>query len=263
MNESNLQEQWNATCDAVSDHMKIFTRPFVAILASSAGKPTGIGTGTFFDNGPIKILTCEHVSRLDPSAIFLGELQSSDLNLGVWCIEPDVRCDVAFTPVAPDKWRQLHGSAQTLPLSSFATHHAPVENELLFFRGIAGENAYVGATGTDAIITGYCSQEKKYTGDKNIFEICWNPDEATVTTGTPKEVSDRFSYSNPSGFSGSLVWNTRFVELGCDFNRWSPNDARVTGLLRRFDENTSTLLAWRVEHLIAWINSAVVRPVAK
>jgi len=41
------------------------------------------------------------------------------------------------------------------------------ERRIFFFRGIAGENAsYVGSLGVDAVVTGYCSQEKHHTGEQ-------------------------------------------------------------------------------------------------
>ena len=96
-------------------------------------------------------------------------------------------------------------------------------------------------------------QEKKDTGDANEFEMLWSPSNATVTSGTETGVRDRFKYQDPGGFSGSLVWNTRFVELGCDLSKWSHARAAITGLLRRYDPATCTLLVWRVEHLLKWL----------
>jgi hypothetical protein len=123
--------------------------------------------------------------------------------------------------------------------------------ELLFFRGIAAENApYLGA---DVVLTGYCSQEKEHPGDAKIFEILWDPREIVLTTGTEGEVRNRVKHDHPAGFSGSLVWNTRFVEQGCNLSSWKPDDAVVTGLLHRYDANTRTLLAWRIEHLLDWL----------
>jgi hypothetical protein len=103
------------------------------------------------------------------------------------------------------------------------------------------------------IATGYCSQEEPGAGDADIFEILWNPPSTAVSSGTSDQVRSTFQHSNPAGFSGSLVWNTRFVEKGCDLSNWNPQDAVVTGLLRRWDYATKTLLAWRVEHLLAWL----------
>lgn len=140
-----------------------------------------------------------------------------------------------------------------MPRSLFATKHAPVEKELLFFRGLAGENARLAFGVFDRALTGYCSQEVPNGGDGQIFEILWSPPNTTITAGTDTRVRSTIRYNDAQGYSGSLVWNTRFVEMGCDSNKWSPEVAQVTGLLRRWDTTTASLLAWRVEHLLAWL----------
>jgi hypothetical protein len=237
---------WRSLSDSVADLMTIYTRPFVTILA---GKE--IGTGTFIEREGIKVLTCAHVAQHDPDVYFVDGYGSYQARPGVWCADPNKAVDTAFAPVVPMEWARLPRSAQPLPMSRFAERHAPVECELLFFRGIAGENAtYVGPFGADVVISGYCSQEKKGTSDANIFEMLWDPLQASVTTGTETEISSKVKYVNPAGFSGSLVWNTRFVEKGCDFTKWTPRDAMVSGLVRRYDVKTKTLLGWRGEHLL-------------
>ncbi|WP_018408461.1 hypothetical protein [Methylocystis rosea] len=254
MTEEERKAQWDAMCNVVADRMKVFTRPYVTILAGGeSGKPTKIGTGTFIEKEGVQLLTCEHVARFNPTAFYIDDRGSTILYPGSWRMEPDLKKDVALAPVAEKEWSNVSQSAQPLAMSKFAQRHGPVDRELLFFRGIAGENAYISDYGADAILSGYCSQEKIGTCDTDIFEILWNPRDTAVTSGTSSEASARVKYDNPAGFSGSLVWNTRFVELGCDFSKWSPADAVVTGLLRRFDPDTNILLAWRVEHLYGWL----------
>jgi hypothetical protein len=114
--------------------------------------------------------------------------------------------DAAFAPIHADEWCQLAARAHPLSMSRFAESHSPVAGELLFFRGIAGENAaYIGPFGADVIIPGYCSQEKKDTTDANIFEMLWEPRKVAVTVGTAHEVRGRVKYDHPASFSGSLV----------------------------------------------------------
>ncbi|CDZ41567.1 Hypothetical protein NGAL_HAMBI1145_59580 [Neorhizobium galegae bv. officinalis] len=248
------EKEWEDMCDVVSDMMTIYTRPYVAILAGgTTGKPPEIGTGTFIEKDGIQLLTCEHVSRSNPTAFYNDDSGSRKLEPNIWCAEAALNKDVAIAPVPGADWSSVSSSAQPLPLSNFAQRHTTVERELLFFRGIGGENAYISDYGADAILTGYCSQEKLETGDSDIFEILWNPNATTISSGTRKDARARIKFNNPAGFSGSLVWNTRFVELGCDFEKWSPGKAVVTGLLRRFDDTTETLLAWRVEHVQSWL----------
>jgi hypothetical protein len=204
--------------------MKVFTRPFITILASPAGAQARIGTGTFVNLDGVKVLTCEHVSRLNPSARFIDDTGSTtEVQVGAWRAEADVRIDAAVAPIDEQAWSRIAGKAQSIPLSKFAQRHTDVQNEVLFFRGISGENAhYLSGFGDDVTFTGYCSQEKKNTGDANEFEILWGRSRAEVTSGTEDQTRKRFKYEDPAGFSGSLVWNSRFVQFGCDLSKWHP-----------------------------------------
>lgn len=250
MTEEELKAVWDAMSNDVADIMKVYTRPFVTILAGDKD----VGTGSFIEQEETRILTCEHVARFDPVAYYIDDGGTTSLQPGMWCVEPDKSKDVALASVPAAEWAQISTTARPLPMARFAQRHQTVKDELLFFRGIAGENVgYIGNFGSDSILSGYCSQEKHETGDEDIFEMLWSPKNTTLSRGTSDAVRDRVKYDNPAGFSGSLVWNTRFVELGCDFSRWSPDQAVVTGLLRRYDDKTDTLLAWRVEHLRAWL----------
>lgn len=250
LTEEEMQSIWGEISSVVTDRMKIYTRPFVAILAGGIN----VGTGSFIEREQICLLTCEHVARFDPVAYYLDEGGTTSLQPETWCVEPDESKGVALASVSAVEWERIATTARPLPMTKIAQSHGPVKDELLFFRGIAGVNVgYIGNFGSDSILSGYCSQEKHGTDDKDIFEILWSPKNTTLSQGTSEDVRERVKYDNPAGFSGSLVWNTRFVELGCDFSRWSPDQAVVTGLLRRYDDRTNTLLAWRVEHLNAWL----------
>jgi hypothetical protein len=247
------QHQWQTLCNAVADQMKIHTRPYVTPLIQDVeGKEPENGTGTYVEHDGFSLLTCNHVAVLEP---FLHQLNNHDglMPLPVtWHGDP-APIDAALAAIPVAHWNSVLHFSRPLGMDRFASAHQPVDNEVLFFRGVSGENVVVGAKHSRVIPTGYCSQELHGSGDDRIFEILWKPANTTVTSGTEDEVAKLFKYLDPHGFSGSLVWNTRFVEKGCDLSNWSPCDAEVTGLLRRWDEKTETLLAWRVEHLLAWI----------
>ena len=132
------------------------------------------------------------------------------------------------------------------------------QTEILFFRGYAFENSHYGFGVHEANGSGYCSQEKVVSQpDPQIFEMFWEPEKTEFTEGAPAEVRENVKYNNPEGFSGSLVWNTRLMEVEAAGRRWSPDDAVVTGLLRRWDPNTKTLLVLRIEHLRTWIEAQI------
>ncbi|TXI87181.1 MAG: hypothetical protein E6Q40_05320 [Cupriavidus sp.] len=246
-------EEWEALCNAVADQMKIHTRPFVTPLIQDVeGKPPENGTGTYIDHDGPCVLTCDHVAVHAP---FLHQFYPHQdlIPLPVtWKGDP-MPVDASLAAIPSSHWTSRQHLSKPLGMDRFAPVHRPVERELLFFRGVAGENVVVGANHSRVISTGYCSQELPGSGDTNIFEILWNPAKTRVTEGTDDEVAKVFKHHDPHGFSGSLVWNTRFVEKGFDLSTWRPQDAQVTGLLRRLDEDTDTLLAWRVEHLLTWL----------
>lgn len=240
-------------CDSVADMMKVHTRPYVTPLVQDiVGVPPAIGTATFIERNGVEILTCEHVARDAPFEHEFHGRQGLLMLPVQWRSDPHP-IDAAIAQVPTNHWTSVKHSAVPLPMSRFASHHQPVPNELLFFRGIAGENVVLQIGHSEISLTGYCSQEKPGGGDPSIFEMLWHPPGTNVSSGTSAQVRARFQHNNPGGFSGSLVWNTRFVERGCNLATWSPTDAVVTGLLRRWDFTTKTLLAWRVEHLLGWI----------
>lgn len=252
MTDDAARARWVAMCNAVTDRMKEFTRPYVTMLVSPPGEKPKIGTGTFIENGGRGVLTCNHVALFDPSSLFIDEHGSIEMTLGAW--RADKRFDVACAPVSEEEWGKCQDRATLLPMSKLASSSASVASEVLFFRGIAGENArYLGAEANEVTLTAYCSQKEPCTGDQHIFEMLWHSGTATVTSGTADEARAVIKQDNPQGFSGSLVWNTRFVERGCDLSAWSPEDAVVMGMLRHYDKGTNTLLAWRVEHIRSWL----------
>ena len=247
--------QWEALCDRIADQMKVHTRPFVTPLVEDViGRKPHIGTGTYLDRDGIELLTCEHVACHDPfHHQFYGHEPLLFLPVN-WRVDP-YPVDAAIAAVPRTHWASVSHKAKPFGMGRFAARHQPVEHEIFFFRGIAGENVSVGAYHSSMILSGYCSQEKPGIAASDIFEILWHPAGTTITRGTSPDIAKQVKYDDPAGFSGSLVWNTRFVEKGCDLSTWTPEDAQATGLLRRWDTSTKTLLVWRVEHLLAWLKA--------
>ena len=200
-----------------------------------------------------QLITCEHVIRYQPQQHRPFKCSHLQDLIGVICADRHP-LDVATVTFSGAVCSCDDHQASALALAKFAKKHEPVDQEVLFFYGLAGENAYLGHGGLDTTITGYNGQQKPNSGNCDIFEIEWEPTKTKVSTGTDNSIAKNVKYDNPAGFSGSLVWNTRFVEMGCDLEKWSPEEAKVTGLLRGWDTGTKTLLAWRVEHLHSWLS---------
>ena len=140
---------------------------------------------------------------------------------------------------------------KTIPDISIKTF-ANGSEELKDTRSISHDRVFVGIHETNG--TGYCSQEKEPAQpDSQIFEIFWEPENSEFSGGTSENAKPQIRFDDPAGFSGSLVWNTRYLEMTAEGRKWSPEDAVVTGILRRFDPDTKSLLVLRAEHLRNWV----------
>ena len=63
------------------------------------------------------------------------------------------------------------------------------------------------------------------------------------------EERSKVKHENARGLSGSLVWNTRYLEVMKAGGQWTPTDAVVSGMAQRWDDEAETLLIYRVEHI--------------
>lgn len=249
------QARWDAICNDVTDQMLAYTRPFVTPLTTENTQAVWLtGTGSFVDLDARRILlTCEHVSRDKP--VHYSFYSSDDVfESAAWTEDTRQSVDAAFTEIDATAWNATTHRAAAVPAATFAQRHRTSQREeLLFFRGFAGDNATYGFGIHNANGSGYCSQEVQNGSDAAIFEMNWNPQQARYTNGTSSAARSAVTFNNPRGFSGSLVWNTRYLEVTESGGQWSPADAVITGLLRRWDTAKGTLLVWRVEHLRVWL----------
>jgi hypothetical protein len=251
-------EEWARICDSVTEAMRSYTRPFVTPLMD---KTTLVGSGNYvLLNGKTFIATCQHVAkrgRLDYRFYALDRAFNSH---GVWNVEPPP-VDLAIAPLLYDQWDTLDHQAEVVPYDSFAQRHAPFDcYEILFFRGYAGENSSTLGTFSEENASAYSSQEKKESGNVEYFEMFWEPGKTRYTIATTNEERAKVKYEDPQGFSGSLVWNTRYREVTAAQKEWTPADAVVTGMAHRWDEDVKALLVYRVEHIRKFISTKLNTP---
>jgi hypothetical protein len=217
--------------------MKVYTRPFVTPLSAETQDTIRLlGSGSYIQYDRQRLLlTCEHVAR--NGSVHYRFHGSDDVfeYPGPWTMDPHP-IDAAAVRMSDTEWEVTHHLAAAVPQAKFAMmHRLSQQAEPLFFRGYAGENAdyAFGVHQTNA--TGYCSQEVANSGDSEIFEIFRDPQQADLTQGTSPEARSAKSFDDPQGFSGSLVWKTRYLEVQASSRTWTPDDAVITGLLRRWD----------------------------
>lgn len=250
-------QQWKVICDRVADAMLAHTRPFVTPLGTETERDVRlVGTGSYISRERRCILlTCEHVAIVQPMHHRFYGSDDVFAHPGPWTVEKHP-FDTAFAPISDPAWAACSHQARVVPYERFALRHALDDRaEIMFFRGFSGDNARYAFGIHQTNGTGYATQEKENSGDDQIFELFWEPEKMELTSQTSLEAANDMRFEDAGGFSGSLVWNTRYVEVTRQGDTWTPEDAVVTGLLQRWDKDTRTLLAWRVEHLRAWLDA--------
>lgn len=250
-------EEWRDVVTSVTDAMVAHTKRFTTPMFSVNTKPPRLrGTGNYVQ-GPLGrlFLTCQHVAHHSPLTYeFVGNEKVLQ-HPGKW-IAATQPLDIAFSPISEGLWSADPHGAATIPYERVAVRHEPTfPEEVFFFLGYAGENATQGMDRFVARGTGYCTQiDKDADADDQIFELLWDSTMTQITPSTAELAkAEKMRFEDPEGFSGSLVWNTRVVEVTRSGKQWSPDDAVVSGLLRRYDPDTKTLLVYRIEHVRKWL----------
>jgi hypothetical protein len=170
--------------------------------------------------------------------------------------------DLAALPVDLT-WTETTHSAMAFPEHRMASSHAPAPGEFLFFMGFAGSRAYFSPTLTVIVTNGtpYLTQEfEPQAEEREItsehydpafhFAMPWEPEQVEIIDRENNVVP-----VNPEGFSGCLVWNTRYVEYTSAEKDWDPNVAQLTGVVWGWAQQDRVLLATRIEHVRTFLKS--------
>lgn len=244
---------WESMCHQVVSEMMAHVAPFVTPISMVISHDHGEawGTGSYISlNSRRFLITNEHVARKLKSHSIGHQFHGNDSV--VRCLNPMVALpapeDVAVALIEEAVWGICEHHAATIPYSRFATKHAPVDGELLFMAGYSGERSFFSFGTLVSPGTPYLTQEVDVPlehGEPAFhFALHYWPDRATATEERARGLPD------PHGFSGSLIWNTRFVEVSNAGGAWKPEDACVTGIVWGWPSSgAGCLVATRVEHL--------------
>jgi len=227
---------------AMRDHVDQFISPICATLEDETGVQFGkvVGSGTFVSlRGEPWIVTNEHVARAQAEHV-LAHFRGNDMYAaaivhGFVCLSPPE--DMALARIEPS---MLEGAEKIpLPLDRVATEFSPIEGEVLFVMGYPGKRSHFSAL----------------AGGLQTWPLPFATDVAALPEGTDNAMffaldypagdqvvgldGKRTSLSEPKGLSGSLVWNTRYVQRG---NAWTPADAVVCGILQLWDQGNQLLI---------------------
>lgn len=249
----NDPEMWGKiytdTTGRMSAHLQPYLSPISRVLSENEGEH--LGSGAYFESEQKKyLITNEHVIK---------HRQNNQLTHGFLGCDNLLRLsnpapafphpiDVAISRISESSWAMFKHSASAIPIGRFSQRHEPVYRELLFFAGYSDERAKFLFGNLITRATPYLTQECEFPanvpdGIQDFhFALFYKPDLATSVDGTSH-------LPNPHGFSGSLVWDTKRVACLQQGMEWSPEMAKVTGIVWAWPSSAACILATKVEHL--------------
>jgi len=242
----------------VTTTMRDFTRPFVLPLSYEPDEATVklAGTGNVIEFTCRLLLTCQHVIFDNDQGQYRRELA-----LRFFGTEDVYRTpqkfvggsypqDIAIARISDELWSASPHQSAPIVSELFAPQHTPVKDELLFFKGFADENSVFAFETLSSGATSYLTREIPGQTDDDFFMLYHKPEETFILDSPAKFLS-------PQGFSGALVWDTKYKS--CEENDivWSPELARVTGLVCRWSTGDPGITVLRVEHVLSFISAGL------
>ena len=253
------EAEWNAEMPRVVRKMTAYLRQYrVAVYEDHESHGAGWGSGSYLRlNGQVSILTNQHVAciRSDNRTLAYQFEGQDDIRrvVGDHCEYP-APLDLALLPVSIDAWSTSPHGSKAIEIDQISICHAPVETELLTFTGFSGSNLAFHFNTLLANGTCYTAREVELPQDDRFsprfhFGIDYRPDLASTVIGDK-------SLPLPPGLSGSTVWNTGFVEARMRGITWTPEFAKVTGVVWGWPSNHGCLVATRAEYLRSFLLGA-------
>jgi hypothetical protein len=260
------EDEWNAAMPKVVADMTAYLRPYRAAIyeyhaanGDDGEYGKGWGSGSYLRLGDrVFILTNEHVSCVrQQNRVLTHQFDGQeDIRRIVGNhVEYPYPLDLALLPVNMTAWAEPSNLSQAIGIEQIALGHDPVPTEILAFNGFAGERVSFRFGTVLAKGTCYTSGEADLPESDQFssrlhFGIEYRPDLATDVIG-------RDGLPDPHGFSGSTVWNTGFVAAKMAGVPWSPDMAKVTGVIWGWPSGNALLVATRAEYLRSFLLGAV------
>jgi hypothetical protein len=253
--------QLNEAMLDVTLQMRLIMMPFVTpLVRQETDGATHIGSGGYVEaDGQTLLLTNDHVVAEGRDRLTHTFFDSEDFFPTENFEREQAPTDLAAALV--DLSRTSGHSAMAFPQHRIAARHAPVKGEWLFMMGFAGKRAYYSPTMKIMLTNGtpYLTQEfdvaleerpiehKEYRPEYH-FAIPWEPENIDAVDNDEHKIP-----IDSHGFSGSLVWNTRFKEYGEANKLWEPGVAQLTGIIWGWPTNGLVLLATRIEFVTKFL----------
>lgn len=249
------EDEWNQAVPKVVAAMTKHLQPYrTPVFKHCDDHGTGWGSGSYISLGSrVFILTNEHVAEARrQSQILTHKFVDDEIIRPIAGNHSEMPWpyDLALLPVKDDDWASEHGS-RAIGLERMGFAHTPVPGELFTFSGFSGQQTAFHFDTLFAKATCSTAREVALPPDDRFnnrfhFGLDYRPDLATnVLSDDPLPL--------PPGFSGSTVWNTRFVEAKMSGSAWTPDLALVTGVVWGWPSSVGCLVATRVEYIRSFL----------
>lgn len=238
-------------CEAVKDATHSYLGAIAEIVSEKEGKFEGTGSIIEFGNG-VFLITAAHVVSKIVNCGYHGVAYSNG-NKKLYSRAPshfdsDAALDVAFAriprPTQPDSDRLA------CPQRLIAASAVGTERDLLFIHGFPGRHSrfFKMTEGIHSTTLPYCSgpgtpKWAEFDASSH-FAISYDPKNSLLPGGGVADLP------SPDGLSGAAVWNTRRSELR---ETWTPSDARIVGIVHRWDQDGECLIATRIEKILPFL----------
>ncbi len=257
------QEEWDKQCAAVKEQMAAHAYKFTTPISMSEDRVSAVAwaSGSYLQNGDVTwLMTAEHTFGDLKEGQHVAHLPVRDdhfVEINQQALRAARPVDVAAVkvPAIP-----VDSTVDTVPMGLVAERFSAVQSELLFWIGYPGFNLIrhdpIVPERVKATLFGelrvpavpMLSQELQFEElDHAWFDPLKHvavhyPAMAKKVAGGPD-----VDMPSPKGISGSLLWNTRYLETTQGGGTWTPELAQVCGVIWFALDKPDVVFATRIE----------------
>ena len=259
--------EWSQHCAKVKDAMRDWVKRFVTPISMSVehGHGASWGTGTYLEiSGKHVLLTNNHVVAEVPDGGRLAHLPGPTddyVAIGSTWYRSSYPTDAACA-VIPNIGSA--GMKKAVPYDLVESQFTAEQDEMLFWIGFLGFTAERHEVPTEArqrmtrfggplelpglpmlsqIIRDW-NGENEERFDPAVHVAIHYPNEAQRSANGPTT-----TLPHAKGMSGSLLWDTKYVASLRNSTTWSPEHARVCGLVWGALDKPEVVIATKIEHV--------------
>lgn len=235
--------------------MKQMVEPFVMPLSMQYpdGLVSALGSASLITDGTNKyLITNAHVASVATQYTIACKF-NQDMNI-IKILTPIATIsdpsDVAISDITPLCDNFMPKTAAAIPLDKFSSAPSADPEELFFLIGFPGEAQSIDIANKIFSQPPACilAQEKPFSNIPRYGKTNQNTFALNYDLFTAIALLKPVTWHKAPGMSGSLIWNTRYVESVLQGVDWDPSMATVAGIQCMWN-NQDTLFATKENHM--------------